>query len=171
MSELLSIVLIVAAVGYVLVSRFRGQPIRLRRLVVLPLVLAVIGGAQLANGAPAGMTATNWLFLVGDGVLLLALGALRGNSVRLYPRDGYLWMRYRPATLAWWGVTILARVVLVLLGHLVGATVAVGGASMLLTVGLSLLGEAAVLVPRALSGGTPLAPDDRGSRRTPSRIG
>src|SRR5205823_5027112 len=70
MSELLSIVLIVAAVGYVLVSRFRGQPIRLRRLVVLPLVLAVIGGVQLANGAPAGMTATNWLFLVGDGVLL-----------------------------------------------------------------------------------------------------
>ena len=47
-------VLVLAAVGYVLVSRVAGRPVNTRRLVVLPALLTGIGGLRLAGSLSGG---------------------------------------------------------------------------------------------------------------------
>jgi hypothetical protein len=159
-SEFLRIALIVAAVGYVLVSRFRGQQVKLRRTAMMPLVLAVIGGVDVARAVPH-LTSVDLAYLVVSGLVVLALGALRGTSVHLYERNGFLWLRYRPTSLAWWVAAIAARIGLMVAASAMGVTAGLSTSSILLAAGLNLCGEAAVVVLRGMSSGVPFAADDR----------
>ena len=49
------VVLVLAAVGYVLASRIAGQPVNIRRLLVLPGVLTAMGLLQLSGAVTAGL--------------------------------------------------------------------------------------------------------------------
>jgi hypothetical protein len=156
--EFLRIALIVAAVGYVLVSRFRGQQVKPRRTAVLPLVLTVIGAVDVSH---AHLTGIDLGYLVVSGLVVLALGALRGTSVHLYERNGFLWLRYRAISIAWWVAAIAARLGLMAAASAVGVTAGLATSSILLAAGLNLCGEAAVVLLRGTSSGVPFAPDDR----------
>jgi hypothetical protein len=159
--EFLQVTLIVAAVGYVLFSRFRGQPLRVRRAVVLPLVLAVLGAVTVAHALPHGLTGADVVFLVGGGLVAFAIGALRGTSVLIYPQDGVLWLRYRGVTLAWWVVSIAARFGLVALAGPLGVSAGLAVNSILLVAGLNLLGEVVVALVRGAATGVPFAQDNQ----------
>ena len=148
-----TILLAVAAVAFVLYSRLKGQPLTARRLLIMPVVLVAIGCSELGHPSSTGVG-----FLVAAGALSLALGAVRGATVAVFARDGALWYRYRKATLGLWLLTLGAR------GALVGVASAlglVGGYGMLVSLGLSLLGESAVVGLRAQATGIPFAPDGR----------
>jgi hypothetical protein len=159
--EFLQIALIVAAIGYVLFSRFRGQPLRVRRAAVLPLVLAVLGGVDIAHALPHGLTGADVLFLVGGGLVAFAIGALRGTSVRIYPKDGVLWLRYRGITVAWWVASIAARFGLVAVAGSLGVSAGLSTNSILLVAGLNLLGEGVVALARGAATGVPFAQDNQ----------
>src|ERR1700712_3303694 len=116
--NLITVLLVLVAIGYVLVRRFAGEPLEARRLAVLPIVLAVIGVAQL-RGLHA--TPLDIGVLAAEGVIAVGLGAVRGLTVQVYSRDGHLWYRYRPLTVVVWVGSALVRLGGAAAGHALGA--------------------------------------------------
>ncbi|MEU1627666.1 hypothetical protein ABZ746_20505 [Streptomyces sp. NPDC020096] len=131
-----------------------------KRLAVLPLALTAVGFADLRHSATV-LTGTDIGMLVLSGGVALALGALRGATIELLERAGRLWQRYRIATLAAWAAVVAARLGLGWAAHAAGATAASGTSSLLLTLGLTLVGEATVVTCRAAALGLPPAAESR----------
>jgi hypothetical protein len=152
------ILLIVAAVVYVVAGRLAGQPLQAKRLVVIPAAMTIYGLTQLAHP-----DATAIAGLVVEAAIGFGLGLLRGVTIHVYEKAGHLWFRYRPLTLAVWAATIAVRVVIAFGAHAVGVNLPTAGA-LLVSFGLSLFGEAAVIAVRAQSLGVPYAPSRRGAR-------
>jgi hypothetical protein len=168
----LTILLVVAAVGYVLWSRMQGRPLKLRRMLVLPAVLVVLGIVDLTGSSAPHLTSKDIAFLVISVVLSVVLGAARGATIELYPQQGELWQRYRRSTVALWIALIAAKLILIGIASAAGASAGSGTSTLLLTLGVSLLAEAAIVAPRAASTGLPLAAgrrDSDGRRSGPSR--
>ena len=163
----LTIALATAAVGWVLWSRMKGQPLQAKRLLVLPVVLTVLGVTDLTGSSAPHLTGKDIGFLAAGAGLAAVLGAARGATIELYPHGGELWQRYRPATVALWITLIAARLILLVIAAAAHASAGGGTSSLLLTLGVSLLAEAAIVAPRALSTGLPFATgrQDSGSSR------
>jgi hypothetical protein len=148
-------VAVVVAVGHVLLSRWRGQPVNPRRLYVLPAVLCAIGLMQISGTAAGGIRATD-VALIAAGVAVSAvMGVARGVTVAVFAQDGAPWVRYRPATLAFWAATIAARVVVAAAASHMGAWLATRGPAIILSVGVTLLAEGVVVGRRAYSTARP----------------
>src|SRR5258707_219296 len=97
--DALQILLIAALVIFLIGRRFAGQPVGARSLLV-PLILTGMGVKQLAGHHGIG---TGAVTLLGIEVLIaIAAGAARAATIKLYLRDGHLWQRYTPVTLAVW---------------------------------------------------------------------
>src|ERR1700722_2536320 len=143
----LTIVLVVAAIAYVLWSRMQGRPLKIRRLLLLPAVITVLGIVDLTGSSAPHLTGKDIIFLVVSVALSIALGAARGASIELYPSNGELWQRYRPSTVVLWVALIVVKIVLLVIASAAGATAGGGTSSLLLTLGISLLSEAAVVIP------------------------
>jgi hypothetical protein len=114
-----------------------------------PLVLVAIG-----IGSSASELHTTTLhgidYLIGSIDLLdsLIVGTIRGFTVRLYQRDGAAWYRYRPATVALWLLSILIRVGLAILGSAHHASPLTEGSDLLFMLGLALLCQNVVVAWR-----------------------
>jgi hypothetical protein len=158
-----TILLAVAAVGYVLWSRTKGQPLRSKRLLVLPVILTIIGITDLSGSSAPHLTPKDVAFVAVSVIISVALGAARGATIELYPQQGELWQRYRSSTVGLWIAIILIRVVLVGVASAAHASPGAGTDTLLLALGASLLAEAAVVGPRALSTGLPFAADEKGA--------
>jgi hypothetical protein len=155
--NLVEIPLIAAAFGYVMWRRSAGEPLQARRLVILPAALLVWGGYQVSRHH---VTTLDVGLLVVEAAVALGLGLLRGLTIRVYEYAGHLWYRYRPLTLAVWVASALIRLGLGVGGHLLGASLATT-VSLVFMLGVTFLGEAAVVGARALRTGVPFAPDRR----------
>jgi hypothetical protein len=92
------------------------------------------------------------------------LGLARGITIRVFVRDGHLWQKYTFATIAVWVTSIVIRLGVDYAGHLAGANTSMLIGSLTLALGLSFLGEAAVVGSRGLRLGAPFAP--RNARAT-----
>jgi hypothetical protein len=158
--NLLTGLLALLAIVYVLLKRIAGEPLEGRRLVVLPIVLVIAGCSQFSH---SHLTPLDLTVLVVEGGVAVALGAVRGLTVRVYERNGHLWYRYRPLTLVVWLGSLLLRLGQIAAAHALGADSNVLVKALLLILGLSLLGEALVVGKRAVATGIPFAP--QGSRR------
>src|SRR5687768_10303000 len=89
--------LIAAGVLYVLVRRFRGEPLNARDLLAPPAFLLFFGIRAVDEFHLA------YLLPLAAG---FAFGAFRGLTVKLFERDGHLWQRYTPWTLLVWVTSI-----------------------------------------------------------------
>jgi hypothetical protein len=152
------ILLIAAVVVYVVGARLAGQPLQAKRLVVIPAAMSIYGLTQLGHPGATAIVA-----LAVEAAIGFGLGLLRGVTIHVYEKAGHLWFRYRPLTLAVWAATIAVRVVIALGTHAVGVNLPTTGA-ILVSFGLSLFGEAAVIATRAQRLGVPYAPDRRAAR-------
>jgi hypothetical protein len=159
----LTILLVLAAIGYVLWSRMKGQPLKVKRLLVLPVVLTVIGITDLTGSSAPHLTSKDIAFLVASVAISVVLGAARGATIELYPQQGELWQRYRASTVGLWIALIATKLILTVVANGAGASAGGGTKSLLLSLGVSLLAEAAMVAPRALSTGLPFATDHEGS--------
>ncbi|GAB3971674.1 hypothetical protein GCM10029978_047310 [Actinoallomurus acanthiterrae] len=151
MSGPVEIVLIVAAVGYVLVRRLMGEPAQAKRMLVLPAVLSVIGLSDVSSQVK---TPLSLLFLVATVAISVVLGLLRGVSVRISGRDGLAFVRYTWVTVVLWLVNLLIK--FGANAWLAAADPKDGGAvgnSLLFTLGLGILAEGLVVLYRALRAG------------------
>jgi hypothetical protein len=161
-----TILLGVAAVGYVLWSRLRGQPLNARRLLVLPVVLTVIGVADLTGSSAPRLSRTDVGFLAAGVAISVVLGVARGATIDLYPNGGELWQRYRPVTVVAWVTLVAAKLALAGTASVASASPGAGTHGLLLSLGASLIAEAAVVGPRALSTGLPFARDPKDAAKS-----
>jgi len=148
MSGPVEIVLILAAICFVMVRRLIGEPAQAKRMLVLPAVVAVIGLTDVSGQLKTPMAAA---FLVATAAISVGIGALRGASVRISQRDGLAFVRYTWVTVVLWVVNLVikfgADIVLKAIDPKDAGAVT---NSLLLTLGLGLLVEGAVVLYRSL---------------------
>lgn len=159
--DALKVIAVVAIVCYVIGRQFVGEPLRAKRLVVLPAALTVIGIVDLAKET-RHLAAVDLACLIISGVLASGIGLAQGRMMRLSARDGYLWGKMPAVSLWLWVGLIGTRVVMMLVASGLGAEVAASTTPMLAMLGLNRLGQAAAIVPRALATGVPFAPEQNG---------
>jgi len=153
----LEILAVIAIVGFVLYQQLKGQALQLKRAVVLPAVVTVIGFVDLRHAPHLRPADVLWLTVGAAGAV--AIGLALGVITRVYSRDGVLWTRLPVAGLWLWGGLLAWRVLIMLVAKGMDADVAGSATPLLFTLGLNRLAQAAVVVPRAKASGIPFAPD------------
>lgn len=155
MNSWLLAVVVVAVVTAVVVKRLRGEPLNVRDLLAPPLVLIALGVFALVRAED--VTGVDFAWLVPGLLLGIALGALRGATVRVFARDGVLWQRYTGRTFLVLVVSFLLTAGYGLLASRLGMHEQARPAQ--LGVGVGFLGEALVVGLRGLATGVPFAPE------------
>ncbi len=161
----IEIVLVAALVVWVLYRQVTGRFVRGGAdLWRMPLILTAVGVLSLAGSHPE-LSAVAVAVTAADLLVTAGLGAVRGYAVRLETRDGYLYQRGGVPMLVLWLVTIGVRVGIAFAGAAIGAGTLLT-ASTALSIGLSLLVQAAVLARRVAADGRPIRPaTERAGRR------
>lgn len=139
MTGTVEIVLIAAAILYVLARRLMGEPAVGQRLLVLPAVLCVIGLTQTSVHSLSALG-----FLAVSAALSVVFGLLRGLTIRTYEQDGIVMLRYTAMTIVVWAASIGARLVA---GLLMSSS---GNNGLMLVVGAGLLAEGLVVLAKAV---------------------
>jgi hypothetical protein len=152
----LEILVAIAIVGFVLYQQLKGQALQLKRAVVLPAVVTIIGFVDLRHAGHLRPADVLWLTIGAAGAI--GIGLALGVITRVYSRDGVLWTRLPMAGLWLWGGLLAFRVLIMLAAKGMDADVAGSAAPLLFTLGLNRLAQAAVVVPRAMASGIPFAP-------------
>jgi hypothetical protein len=155
----LEVIAVIGIIGFVIYQQLAGQPLRGKRLVVLPAVVTVIGFFNL-RGHHMGRPDIAWLAVGAAGSLLIGLAL--GLITRLESRDGVLWGKMPLRGLWLWAGLVAWRVLIMTLAARTGAHVAASTTPLVFTLGLNRLGQAAVIVPRAIYAGIPFAPEQDG---------
>ncbi|MGW3227258.1 DUF1453 domain-containing protein [Kitasatospora sp. NPDC001095] len=151
--------LIAAVVVVVVIRRLRGEPLNARDLFAPPVVLTGLGVWALAQRH--GLGAADYGWIVAGAALGVALGAVRGATVRVYEREGVLWQRYTG-----WTFLVAALSLAVMAGFAALAAhfgLAADARPVQLSIGVGFLGEALAVGLRGLSSGVPFAPEGQGS--------
>jgi hypothetical protein len=160
-SEILPVIAVIAIVAYVIGRQLIGEPLRGKRVVLLPAILAVIGVADL-GGKGHPVQPVDLVCLAVGAVVVAGIGVAQGLAMRLESRNGSLWGQLPPKALWLWLLLVASRVTMVVIADGVHAHVAASSATILLMLGINRLAQAAVVVPRALSAGIPFAPEKDG---------
>src|SRR5436305_13399408 len=100
-----SALLVLAAVGYVLTSRWHGRQINPRRLLLMPALLSGYGVLQFTGAAGRGLRAVDVMVIAAGAAVAAAMGVARAVTVAIYVRDDQPWIRYRPARLVRWAAS------------------------------------------------------------------
>jgi hypothetical protein len=165
-----TLLIAVAAIVLLMARRFMGEPLGARRLILPPVLLIIFGGYSLAQinlPATALHPVTDGAVLGLGAVIAVLGGVVRGLTVRVYVQNGHVWYRYTLVTIAVWLGLIALRLGQQFAGRALHADQAVLSAGLLLVLGLSFLGEAAIVGRRAIATGAPFAP--RGARKAARR--
>ena len=162
MRGVLTVLAVVGIVTYVIARQLIGEPLRGKRLLVLPLVLAVVGVVDISKQG-AHIHLDDDLLLVLSATLAVVIGVLQGLSMRLQARDGFLWGQLPRRSLWFWVALAISHGAILLAARGMGAHVAAGSAATLVVLGANRLAQGAVVTPRALRAGIPFAPESNGS--------
>jgi hypothetical protein len=156
----IEILAVIGIIGFIIVRQVLGEPLRGKRAVLLPAILTVIGVVNLKDGGHLTSADITWLVagVAGSAVIGLGFGAI----TRLTSRDGYLWAQLPVWGLSLWGALVAWRVVVIWSAHTAHAHVAASTSTLLLSLGVNRLAQAAVIVPRAMAAGVPFAPEKDG---------
>jgi hypothetical protein len=161
-SAAIEIIAGIGIVAYVIGRQLMGEPLRGKRVVLLPVILTVIGVLDL-GGSKVHVRPIDIACLVVGGIIVAGIGAAQGLVTRLENRNGHLWGQLPVKGLWLWALLVASRVVMTLVAHGLGAEVAASSSTILLMLGISRLGQAAVVLPRAMSAGIPFAPEKDGA--------
>jgi hypothetical protein len=160
--NILEVLAAVAVVVMVIGRQLRGEPLRGKRLIVLPAVLAVIGFVNL-TGNGKHPTATDIACLVVSAVISAAIGLGQGSVMRLESRNGSLWGQLPVRGLWFWAALVVSRLAMTGIAYGLHAHVAASTSTILLMLGVNRLAQAAVVSTRAMGSGIPFAPEKDGS--------
>ncbi|MEU5262479.1 DUF1453 domain-containing protein [Amycolatopsis sp. NPDC021455] len=146
------IVVIIAAIGYVLVRRLLGEPVQAKRMLVLPAVLCLVGFAHLTE---VPQTATSVVFLIVTAGAGAAIGLGRGLTVEVSERDGVAFLRYTALTVGLWVVNIAVKFGGgFLLDAIDPAAEKASSSGLMLTLGIGILVEGLVVLAKAARSGS-----------------
>lgn len=157
-STVADVLLIVAAVVWVLARQVQVARVKPRLLVLAPLVLAFFGIRSLP--ASTWRMPADLALLAVSAALSLGLGVWRGQTIKVWrDADGTLWRQGSVLTLVLWGVLIVARGLLYGVGVAVGHRDASDLGAVLVTLALSFAAQNTVTALR-MNAAPPLAPPD-----------
>ncbi|MDT7783915.1 MAG: hypothetical protein QOF58_2334 [Pseudonocardiales bacterium] len=145
MTGTVQIVLIAAAIIYVMARRLMGEPAVGKRLLVLPVVLGIIGLTQTS-----AHSVTAIVFLVAGAALSVVFGLLRGLTIRTYEQNGIVMLRYTAVTIVLWLASIAARLAAGFVMNLIDPGAVQSGNGLMLVVGAGLLAEGLVVMAKAV---------------------
>lgn len=157
----IEILAVIGIIGYIIFRQVQGEPLRGKRVVLLPAILTVIGFLNLRSGGTHLTTADVACLVVGIAGSA-AIGLAFGANLRLRERGGYLWGQLPLYGLWLWAALIGWRVVIMLAATGLHAHLAASSATLLLSLGANRLAQAAVVVIRAKAMGVPFAPEKDG---------
>jgi hypothetical protein len=144
----IEIIMVIAVVCYILIRRLMGEPAEGKRMLLLPAILTVVGVVGITK---LTQTPVSVAFLVASAAFSMALGLLRGRSIRLFPQDGLVFMRYTGVTVALWVANLAfkfgANIILRVADPHDVASVSSG---LYLTLGAGMLCEGVVVLVKAL---------------------
>ncbi len=155
---MLEVIIGIAVVGLVISKQLSGMAITGKRLILLPVVLAVIGLVSLGGH---DMSALAVGLIAGSAVIAAGIGALQGFAMQLSSRDGFLWGQMPLKSLWLWVALIASRVATMAVGAALGAHLDIGS-SILFALAINRLAQAAVIGIRAYAAGIPFAPEKDG---------
>jgi hypothetical protein len=153
--NLTTIAIAVALIVFVLAKRVRGEAVREpKKLFLLPIIVGIIGLQNVSHAKPNAIDVG--VIAVGAAISL-SLGLLRGKFDRVTMVNGSPFMSWTAASIAVLAVNVLVKLALDAGGVAAGGTSSALSSSILLSLGLTLLGEAAVVWFRsqALTSGGP----------------
>jgi hypothetical protein len=139
-----NILLIAAAVVWILARQVKASPIKSRLLVLAPLIMGYFGikdtpASTWKSGADLGFIVVGALFSIG-------LGLWRGNTVRVWREtDGTWWRAGTRTTLYLWGALLLVRGVLAVIADATGHKAADGLGPILFSLALSFAAQNVVI--------------------------
>ncbi|GAA3451965.1 hypothetical protein [Dactylosporangium matsuzakiense] len=165
-----TLLIAVAVIVLLMARRFAGEPLEARRLILPPVLLIVFGGYTLSQvdfAAAAQHPAVDGAVLGMGAIVAVAGGIVRGLTVKVFVQNGHVWYRYTLVTIGVWIAMVALRVGQLFAGRALDADQAVLSAGLLVILGLSFLGEAAIIGKRAIATGAPFAP--KGARRAARR--
>jgi hypothetical protein len=161
-SEVIRVLAVIAVIGYVIGRQLMGEPLRGKRVVLLPVILAVIGVLDLGKNGhhvrPADV-----VFLVISGLIAVTIGVLQGRMMRLESRNGALWGQLPVRALWLWAVLVGSRLIMTLIALAVGAKVAGSSTPIIMLLGINRIGQAAIVMRHALATGIPFAAEKDGT--------
>jgi hypothetical protein len=161
-SDFIRIIAVLAIVAYVIGRQLVGEPLRGKRVVLLPVILTVIGFFDL-GGHNTPVRPVDVACLVIGGVVVAGIGLAQGAALRLESRNGSLWGQMPIKGLWLWLLLVGSRIVMTVIASGMNAHVAASSSTILLMLGISRLGQATAVLPRAMSAGIPFAPEKDGS--------
>ncbi len=137
----------VILIAFVLYRQMTRQPLRPRRLVLLPAVLGLFALQQLSRQRlPTDFSTA--AFLVVNVVVSLGLGLWRGTTFRVWTDAGLVVTKGTVATLVSWGVLIAIRIPFAFTSHVLTFQGLVIG-ELLLALAITFAAQNAVLWARA----------------------
>jgi hypothetical protein len=151
-----AVLLIAAAVTWILVRQLRTAPVKPRLLVLAPLALAYFG----LRAVPMSLwqDTADLALLAVSGVVSASLGVWRGRTITVW-RDaqGIWWRRGSRLTLVLWGALFAARGVLYVVDRAAGHPEASGVGALLITLAVGFAAQNAVTAVRMTSPARPAA--------------
>jgi hypothetical protein len=165
----LTVAAVLAVIIYVIGRQLRGEPLRAKRVLVVPAVLAVVGLVDLSGSK--GVNAADIACIIASALLATGIGVAQGAKMQLELRDGGLWGQMPVRSLWLWGALIVSRVAVTVVAVPLGAHIASSTGSILLMLGVNRLAQAAVITLRALAAGIPFAAEKDGKTLLPGLLG
>jgi hypothetical protein len=148
---LANVAIYIAVIVFVVYRRMAGRPVGpVKKQFALPAVLIVIGWGDATKGLTKPLDVT---FTIVGCAISLVLGLARGGTDRVSERDGAAYVQW-----TWWSVGLFAANLVIklatdLAGVAAGETAKAAGSSLVIALGLTLFGEAAVVWYRTGAGG------------------
>src|ERR1700719_4508377 len=127
-----------------------GEPLRGKRVVLLPVILAVAGAVALPTDA-GHVEPADVVFLVISGLIAVTIGLLQGRMMRLEARNGALWGQMPVRALWLWALLVGSRLIMLL--------------------GINRIGQAVIVMRHALATGIPFAPEKDGRSFLSGQLG
>ncbi|MHA6764946.1 hypothetical protein [Streptacidiphilus sp. PAMC 29251] len=158
----LEILAVIAVIGFVIYQQVIGQFVRGKRAVLLPVILTVIGFTDLHGSGGTHLKPADIVCLAIGAAGSVAIGLAFGAITHLESRDGVLWAKMPKSGLWLWAGMFAWRGVIFVLATAMHAPVAASASTLLFTLGLNRLAQAAVILPRAIAAGIPFAPEKDG---------
>jgi hypothetical protein len=141
--NLTSIAIAVAVIVFILAKRLKGEAVSApKRLFVLPIVVGAIGLENISHAKPNAIAIG---VIVAGSALSLGLGMLRGRFNKVTLVNGAPFVAWTAGSVAVLVINLLLKLALDAGGVAAGGTKGALTSSILLSLGLTLLGEAGIV--------------------------
>lgn len=152
-----NILLIAAAVIWILARQVNAAPIKSRLLVLAPLLMGYFGIKD--TPVSTWKSGADLAFILVGALVSIGLGLWRGGTIRVWREsDGVWWRAGSRSTLYLWGAMLAVRAVLAAVAASTGHKAADGLGPILFSLALSFAAQNAVIATHMTGASTPATP-------------